>query len=398
MKRLQIDKRKELLCKPGFTLIELIITIGILGIVLASAYSMGLFGYKTFSKGSIKSNIQSDITLAANYISNELRYASKVTILTTVPSTGEMDTDESMEYIYIDTSDGILKHHSNGKTEKIAFGNDSNITCTIQFKENDFQTLYFKLTGNCEKENYTLDSSVLLLNTDSSGISGADSGIAVSYYPAQPVNKVVNKPVEKIEISGPDTVSTQPGTYQYGISVLPEDATIKSVSWSIVPGSSIASIDQNGLLRVSSNTAGSTFTIKAIANDGSGIADTYVVTTSSEQVIPELKDIKIKYTSKRKKDKYVDHPLTLKFDKNTLNYNNLTVESNSTVTINITLSSSGSVKFILNSSPPTITDSNSFIYTASSNNNTDVVKIIVPDEGSNIKTYTLNINAKNNPK
>lgn len=73
-------------------------------------------------------------------------------------------------------------------------------------------------------------------------------------------------PVESITVTGEGgatTISTDNGTLQMYATVLPEDATNKSVTWSVIPGTGTASISSTGLLTAESD---GTITVKATSN------------------------------------------------------------------------------------------------------------------------------------
>ena len=81
---------------------------------------------------------------------------------------------------------------------------------------------------------------------------------------------------------GAEEIATQGGTLQMYAQVLPENATDASVTWSVVPGTGDATIDETGLLRaVSDGTVG----IRATANDGSEIFGGTVIMISGQTVI-----------------------------------------------------------------------------------------------------------------
>lgn len=78
--------------------------------------------------------------------------------------------------------------------------------------------------------------------------------------------------VESIAVEGEGgatSIEVPNGTLQMIATVLPENATDASVTWSIEPVSGIASIDANGLLTAEEN---GTVTVTATANDGSGVS------------------------------------------------------------------------------------------------------------------------------
>ena len=80
--------------------------------------------------------------------------------------------------------------------------------------------------------------------------------------------------VTQISIHGDSTVKVGKTT-QLVAEVKPDNAADQSVKWSISKGSKYASIDQNGVLTA---LAAGSVTVKAVANDGSGISATFKIT------------------------------------------------------------------------------------------------------------------------
>ena len=92
-------------------------------------------------------------------------------------------------------------------------------------------------------------------------------------------------PVTGITVSGASgatTITTDNGTLQLTATVLPADATNKTVTWSLVNGTGQATINGTGLVTAVSN---GTVTARATANDGSGVVGSLTITISG-QVIP----------------------------------------------------------------------------------------------------------------
>ena len=75
------------------------------------------------------------------------------------------------------------------------------------------------------------------------------------------------------------TISTPLGTLQMSAAILPNNATIQSVTWSVIAGTGTASINISGMLTATTN---GTVTVKATANDGSGIFGTKQITLSNQ--------------------------------------------------------------------------------------------------------------------
>lgn len=73
------------------------------------------------------------------------------------------------------------------------------------------------------------------------------------------------------------------GSLQFSAEVLPENASIPYIFWSVISDDVIVSIDQDGLLQASGTDNGNgTVLVKAEAMDGSGIADSVEVSISGQ--------------------------------------------------------------------------------------------------------------------
>ncbi|MBN1388709.1 MAG: Ig-like domain-containing protein [Bacteroidales bacterium] len=96
-------------------------------------------------------------------------------------------------------------------------------------------------------------------------------------------NQVI--PVESITVNGEggaNTITTDDGTLQLSVIVLPSDATDKTITWSIISNTGQATISSTGLVTAIKD---GTVTARATANDGSGVSGTFIITISN-QVIP----------------------------------------------------------------------------------------------------------------
>jgi uncharacterized protein YjdB len=81
-------------------------------------------------------------------------------------------------------------------------------------------------------------------------------------------------PVTNITVTGENgesTITDHKGSLQLIASVLPSDATYKDVSWWIINGTEVASINSSGLVTAVENGSA---TAQATANDGSGVSGT----------------------------------------------------------------------------------------------------------------------------
>jgi len=84
------------------------------------------------------------------------------------------------------------------------------------------------------------------------------------------------------EAAGSNKINTYKGTLQVSASVLPTDASDKSVTWSIVNGSNLATVNSSGLVTAIANGS---IIVRATANDGSGIKGELAITISNQNIL-----------------------------------------------------------------------------------------------------------------
>ena len=88
--------------------------------------------------------------------------------------------------------------------------------------------------------------------------------------------------VTGLTVSGADdaiTITTDGGTLQMAVAVLPANATDASVTWSVAAGTGTATISAGGLLTAVTD---GTVTVTATADDAGGITDDLVITLSNQ--------------------------------------------------------------------------------------------------------------------
>ena len=89
-------------------------------------------------------------------------------------------------------------------------------------------------------------------------------------------------PVEGITIEGNDSV-VEGQSIQLTATVTPDNATDKSITWSIVSGEEFASIDQNGLVNA---TAEGSITVKALSKADNKVYATKEITITAKPAVP----------------------------------------------------------------------------------------------------------------
>lgn len=72
--------------RKGFTLLECILAMAIMSLIFIAAYSLFIFGIRTYEAGRQKVDVQQNVRIAADFIFREVRYARTLD----VPSPSEI--------------------------------------------------------------------------------------------------------------------------------------------------------------------------------------------------------------------------------------------------------------------------------------------------------------------
>lgn len=192
----------------GLTLVELLVGAALLGAVLAIGYTFFYFGHQSFTAGEQRSWVRQNIRLAADFITQELRYATHVYVLGSVPQSFAAD----LNYIYV--KDGVLKHRKAGGGEDTVF---DRISEGVVLKEDlgfslDGEFLAYRV-ANSGEDAYAIDGRIRLLNplADSSG----KDGVAVAYKSERPVEPPPERYTLKVSVEGNGTTSPEAGDHVY---------------------------------------------------------------------------------------------------------------------------------------------------------------------------------------
>ena len=173
---------ENLFNKRGITLVELIISIALVSLVIASAFSLFVFGDSTFRGGTAQHNLQNDMRFAIEELTDDLRYATELEILSGFDS-NSLDPFEN--YIYYEAGEIVKLRY--GRTERrIPFNTDEEKPLKFEFATDK---IIITASGINEMNNksYELDINIELLNINGlkGKLQGEDiensSGFAVKY-------------------------------------------------------------------------------------------------------------------------------------------------------------------------------------------------------------------------
>ena len=82
----------------GFTLVELMVALSLLGLIISGGFAIYYFAHKSFVDSTVVAEIQGDMQLAMMQITNSLRTAYKASFLDTktspLPSLDELGDEE----------------------------------------------------------------------------------------------------------------------------------------------------------------------------------------------------------------------------------------------------------------------------------------------------------------
>lgn len=141
--------------KKGLTLIELLIVIALIGLISTAAFSMNIFGAKTFKRSEERADRQFELRMVADFITRKVRYAKTVEILNSVPL-------PSARYCDIYLQDGAIIFNNNGVRANVPGAADAS-DFTLSFTRDSVNMLGFEI-GKADDENLNMESSVGVLN------------------------------------------------------------------------------------------------------------------------------------------------------------------------------------------------------------------------------------------
>ena len=227
--------------------------------------------------------IESIITIKAFAVKDGMEDSPISTFSYTVEETIKVDMTVSKSQVTVDNNfnetfiltiendtviNNVYREHISlgGVFEGLNIGNVSRTSSSI---------LEVEIYGNLE----TIGKGSIILEATALVNSESNLKVDVSVLEAPLVT------VDSISVTGAEdatTITTDGGTLQMIADVFPNNASNKEVTWSVTPGTGLATIDSNGLLTAVAN---GTVTVVATAQDGSGVIGSHQITISGQSSV-----------------------------------------------------------------------------------------------------------------
>ncbi|WP_236914956.1 PilW family protein [Clostridium sp. Cult2] len=153
--------KNKLLENRGLTLVELLITVAILGIMISFMFTFFHFNYDTFFRSATKYTTQTNLNEAIRIVEEELRFADRISIY------DEKEFENNKNYIYIKDSGIKIKKANN---ERINLNIDDIV---INVEESCFKlnknliTMDIKVEYKSHDEEFRIKYTMELLNFNS---------------------------------------------------------------------------------------------------------------------------------------------------------------------------------------------------------------------------------------
>lgn len=178
--------------QKGATLIELLAATVLVTIVLSLAYSFYVFGVKSFQRANEQSELQDNVRLVSHTITNDLRYAREVKLLSACPTS--FTVTDPFSYICVNgTSTSVEQHIYDGVSAHVTRRLDTinpayPVTYSIKFSITNDHLLSYSISSKAEGQSFEVRSQVLLLNVqlDKGAITSdgsASTYLAIAYKP-----------------------------------------------------------------------------------------------------------------------------------------------------------------------------------------------------------------------
>lgn len=281
----------------GFTLIEVVVAMAILGIVTIMIFSLLGYNLNAFSQSSAAVDEQSSLRLAAYKLTNKLRNIGYIDLGNgSFADTSAIQAVSATDHFIFLSDDGL----KDGDFSSISSVSDAEIKSVLFSLRGSNEKYFLGITLSGSTDTYTTEVLLNNIVTNSAVQMGSfDMASAFSYIqynynepPAVSTSASSSSSSTPSDVSvasisvqwqnNSNSISADGGTLQMTASVLPVTASNQSVTWS-VSNTDYATIDSSGVLKAKNN--GSVI-VTATAMDGSGHSGWAEITISGQTTTP----------------------------------------------------------------------------------------------------------------
>ncbi|MDZ7672891.1 MAG: type II secretion system protein [Halanaerobiales bacterium] len=146
--------------EDGFTLIELILVIAVIGIITTFLGTPLINGFNFFKQDLNHVNIQEDLRFTSTMIITYTEYAKSISLIDSEPAS--FASNEIC--IMLDQSNDTVKYLDSSGEKRWTESTITDLAFNLIKKDNQQNVLQFSIAGNKDGEAYNLDSQVLLNN------------------------------------------------------------------------------------------------------------------------------------------------------------------------------------------------------------------------------------------
>lgn len=203
----------DVINSDGVTLMELIIVLALLSLVSLGAFALYSFGQNIFGIGTKQYDLQSTIRLASGIIRDDVKYATDVEILDSYDYNDFLDIENpyyGANYIFLEKNNlgkGIsIRHYIfdpmsyTYTVDEIVPQPTNGANVELEFSQLGDNVIQVSLSGILGSENFTLDSSIEIMNRHSGTLTGNGSAIRYNVF-------VKDENINKAPTAAPVTLS-----------------------------------------------------------------------------------------------------------------------------------------------------------------------------------------------
>ncbi len=166
----------------GFTLLEIIVALIILGVILTAIFSFFQYGNLMTVKDNEQYVIQSEMRYDIDQIITEIKYANEIYLLETKPTESEKENSE-YSYIYLDGGKfyfSIYQPLTNSRLETVAKGTYKDVETNFSKDTELIDSLNIVLSSQYYNQTYEVDAKIKLQNLKLNSPTGSVQGSTTS--------------------------------------------------------------------------------------------------------------------------------------------------------------------------------------------------------------------------